>query len=257
VDSNFGKRKEKVLWPIYECNAHKKFAVKTQRSNGRSTDGTGSVRAAKSAAATGGQQKAGKLYNRLDSVVRFRDVAPLTTGNKDQIIPRADDIDDTPEDNLEADSDEEDLFNKDVFESMVYWQIEQSRKKGTQSLIDALAQKELRKQAVGQNTLANNYNTLKNDRKPAMLHKLKPTLGAKYPAGYLQNCFLFKDPVHPIWESYISEYLENTQSDLNEHITFNQFLTIPWRYGLPQYIIEFVVQLVGNREAVTKYFQRI
>lgn len=190
-------------------------------------------------------------------MVRFRDVAPLTTGNKDQIIPRAEDIDDTLEDNLEADSDEEDLFNKDVFESMVYWQIEQSRKKGTQSLIDALAQKELRKQAVGQNTLANNYNTLKNDRKPAMLHKLKPTLGAKYPAGYLQNCFLFKDPVHPIWENYISEYLENTQSDLNEHITFNQFLTIPWRYGLPQYIIEFVVQLVGNREAVTKYFQRI
>lgn len=76
-------------------------------------------------------------------------MAPLTTGNRDRIIPRAEDIDDTLDDNLEADSDEEELFNKDVFESMVYWQIEQSRKKGTQSLIDALAQKELRKQAVG------------------------------------------------------------------------------------------------------------
>lgn len=54
-------------------------------------------------------------------MVRFRDVAPLTTGHKDQIIPRAEDIDDTLEDNLEADSDGEDLFNKDVFESMVYW----------------------------------------------------------------------------------------------------------------------------------------
>lgn len=90
-----------------------------------------------------------------------------------------------------------------------------------------------------------------------MLHKLKPTLGAKYPQGYLQSCFLFKDPVHPIWESYLSEYLETTQSDLNEHITFNQFLTISWRYGLPQYVIEFVSQLVGNRDAVKQYFQRI
>ena len=125
MDSNFDKRKEKVLWPIYEYNAHKKFNVKSQKTNGCSQDGAqhkqGSVGGAKSAEATGGQQRAGKLYNRLDSVVRFRDVAPLTTGNKDRIIPRAEDIDDTLEDNLEADSDEEDLFNKDVFESMVYW----------------------------------------------------------------------------------------------------------------------------------------
>ena len=121
MDSNFDKRKEKVLWPIYEYNAHKKFTVKSQGSNGRSQDGAGCGAAVKGAEAAGGQQRAGKLYNRLDSVVRFRDVAPLTTGNKDQIIPRAEDIDDTLEDNLEADSDEEDLFNKDVFESMVYW----------------------------------------------------------------------------------------------------------------------------------------
>jgi hypothetical protein len=36
LDSNFDKRKEKVLWPIYEYNAHKKFTVKSQGSNGRS-----------------------------------------------------------------------------------------------------------------------------------------------------------------------------------------------------------------------------
>lgn len=135
----------------------------------------------------------------------------------------------------------------------------------------------MRKQSVGQNTLANNYQTIKADRQPALLNKIKPVIGGKYPNAYQQNCFLYKNDtaivtkqmatekdskdigikLNPVFENYISEYMETTQHDINENISFNQFVTIPWPKGLPGYIIEFIVQLVGNKREVLNYFQRI
>ena len=92
-------------------------------------------------------------------------------------------------------------------------------------------------------------------------------MGGKYPSSLQNNCFLYtKDTIleskapldfNPIFENYLSQYVEDTQKDLNEYINFNQFVTIPWTHGIPAYIIEFVVQLVGNKQEVHNYFRRI
>ena len=47
---------------------------------------------------------------------------------------------------------------------MVYWQFEQNRKKGSNSLADAQEKKEMTKKMMGQNNLSTNYAQQKANR---------------------------------------------------------------------------------------------
>lgn len=76
---------------------------------------------------------------------------------------------------------------------MVYWNLEQERKKSTNCLAEALERKEIRKAQVGQNTVANNYNTQKEQKINVNLAKIKPVLGHKYPSSLGSSLYIFKD----------------------------------------------------------------
>jgi len=64
----------------------------------------------------------------------------------------------------------------------------------------------------------------RNNRKNPNLNKVKPALGGNFPSHLFQYLYVFKE--HPIFEDYISQYMEHTQQSLNEYLTFEQFSTI-------------------------------
>jgi len=65
---------------------------------------------------------------------------------------------------------------------------------------------------------------------------------------------LFKNP---IFEHYVTQYMENTQSDINESLNLEQFKAIFWENGLPQLIIEIMCHITGCREETIKYYKKI
>ena len=62
----------------------------------------------------------------------------------------------------------------------------------------------------------------RKNRKLPELNKLKPQMGGKYTTGQ-NNKYIFDNP---IFEYFISTYVENTQEQQNDYITFEQFKTI-------------------------------
>ena len=56
-------------------------------------------------------------------------------------------------------------------------------------------------------------------------------MGGKYPSNLQNNCYLYtKDTIldgpnaldfNPIFENYVSQYVEDTQKELHEHITYD------------------------------------
>ena len=69
--------------------------------------------------------------------------------------------------------------------------------------------------------------------------------------------FIFKSPLQPVLENYLTEYMETTQHQINESISLQQFMTIQWAQGLPSYLIAFISQVVGNTHATATYFNTI
>ncbi len=76
----------------------------------------------------------------------------------------------------------------------------------------------------------------RKNRKLPELNKLKPQMGGKYTTGQ-NNKYIFDNP---IFEYFISTYVENTQEQQNDYITFEQFKTIVWKNGMPQFIIDLL-----------------
>ena len=128
LDPHFNKRKEKIFWPVYEVSKMG-FKVKSSKptSPTNASDGT----------AAAPLPRTGKLYNRLNSVLRVKELKSLTIQNRNGV--KEWNGNSTEREDHDGESEEDDKYNQDVFESMVYWQIEQDRKKGSKSLADALA----------------------------------------------------------------------------------------------------------------------
>ena len=128
LDPNFNKRKEKIFWPVYEVS---KMGFKVKSSKPTSPNG------AEGRIAASSPNKTGKLYNRLNSVIRVKELKSLTIQNRNGV--KEWNGNSTEREDHDGESEEDDKYNQDVFESMVYWQIEQNRKKGSKSLAEALA----------------------------------------------------------------------------------------------------------------------
>jgi len=66
--------------------------------------------------------------------------------------------------------------------------------------------------------------------------------------------YLFQNP---LFEEYLSNYFEGTQKALNEYITLDQFLTIKWKAGVPQFFIHLLSTLTGQPELVRTFFAKL
>lgn len=93
---------------------------------------------------------------------------------------------------------------------------------------------------------------MKSKRAPLKFEKIKSEFGGKYPKQFEANSFLFKNP---IFEHYFTSYMEQTQKDLNEYITLDQFKSIAWTKGLPVLIIEIMGYLTGEPDETYKFFE--
>ena len=57
--------------------------------------------------------------------------------------------------------------------------------------------------------------------------------------------YLFKQPLQPIFENYINEYMESTQSEVNENVNLGQFTTLKWAEGYPKYLMYILGEITG------------
>ena len=57
------------------------------------------------------------------------------------------------------------------------------------------------------------------------------------------NTFIFDNP---IFERHISNYMEETQIEINNHVNFEQFKTIVWKEGVPKFILDFLSYISGQ-----------
>lgn len=62
---------------------------------------------------------------------------------------------------------------------------------------------------------------------------------------------------NPMFENYVTNYMEETQSKINDSITFEQFKTIQWEKGVPYFIIDFLGYMTGHKDMVEKYFEDV
>ena len=74
-------------------------------------------------------------------------------------------------------------------------------------------------------------------------------MNGKYPGQ--QNKYIFDNP---IFEYFISTYVESTQDQLNDYITFEQFKTIVWKNGMPQFIIDLLQYITSFHEDIAEMF---
>lgn len=81
---------------------------------------------------------------------------------------------------------------------------------------------------------------MKKNRKNPNAGKLKPVFGGK-PAGH-HTTFIFDNP---IFEKHFSYYMEETQRDVSDVVTFDIFKHIVWEDGLPTFIIDFLIYISG------------
>lgn len=67
-------------------------------------------------------------------------------------------------------------------------------------------------------------------------------MGGCYPQS--MYTFLFENP---IFENYVTNYVEETQQALNDSVSFEQFKTIFWENGFPNIMIDFLGYLTGQK----------
>jgi hypothetical protein len=60
--------------------------------------------------------------------------------------------------------------------------------------------------------------------------KITPELDGAYPSSLIPYLFIFKNP---IFEEFITYYMGETQSLIEESIKFEQFQLINWKNGVP------------------------
>lgn len=68
---------------------------------------------------------------------------------------------------------------------------------------------------------------------------------------------IFKHPAHPIFENFITSYMEKTQRPINNTINLSQFMTLEWTHGFPEMMILLFSEILGNQQASSAYFKSI
>ena len=63
---------------------------------------------------------------------------------------------------------------------------------------------------IGNNSFTN-YQIARQSRPIQSMKNLKPIMGGKYPTNF--HCYIHENP---IFENYLTEYMEETQNDINE-----------------------------------------
>ena len=77
-------------------------------------------------------------------------------------------------------------------------------------------------------------------------------MGGQYLGNF--HTFMFENP---IFEHYITTYMEETQDEINETISFEQFKTITWDHGFPCFIIEFLGYITGQPSAASNLIEEL
>ena len=101
------------------------------------------------------------------------------------------------------------------------------------------------------NSQSMSYQIQRANRKFPNLKKIKPNIEKNYPGNH--NSYIFDNP---IFENYFTQYMEETQHDINEVIDFDQFKTIFWKHGVPQFIIDVLSYITGLEEKIYECFEK-
>ena len=101
------------------------------------------------------------------------------------------------------------------------------------------------------NSQSMSYQIQRANRKFPNLKKIKPNIEKNYPGNH--NSYIFDNP---IFENYFTQYMEETQHDINEVIDFDQFKTIFWKHGVPQFIIDVLSYITGLEEKFMSALRR-
>ena len=93
------------------------------------------------------------------------------------------------------------------------------------------------------NSIQNNYQHFRSLRKDySELKDIKPKLGDSWSSKNSAGLYLFENP---IFENYITEYIEETQNDLTGSIDFEKFKQISWKQMVPNFILDFLGYITG------------
>lgn len=82
------------------------------------------------------------------------------------------------------------------------------------------------------------------------LAKVKPVLGGDY-SQVQWNKHIFDNP---LFEHYVTSYMEETQETAAEYVAFDQFKNIAWRNGVPCFLFDFLSHLTGLADEVYSFF---
>lgn len=124
-----------------------------------------------------------------------------------------------------------------------------------------ISKEKRKKKSTGLNSISNNYQNLRVKRKNySELSKIKPNLENVHPKNHI--LYLFDNP---IFENYMTSYIEETQSEIQGAVTFEQFRSINFKWGIPHVMVDFLIymsgqpkiilQIVGDSVAVQKRTQ--
>lgn len=242
MDRNFDRKKEKIIWPIFEC----KRGVPIIKGQGRSKQG---------------RQLFGynrKVFKNIPSVERVNSLT-VQEGREGTIMKNQ------RQQDSESELDSEDEWqNQDFFESSIFWKHQNQKKASAlKNPIDQadISKEKRKKKSTGLNSISNNYQNLRVKRKNySELSKIKPNIDNEYPRNHI--LYLFDNP---IFENYMTSYIEETQGEIQGAVNFEQFRSINFKYGIPHVMVDFLVymsgqprviqQIVGDSVAVQKRTQ--
>lgn len=66
--------------------------------------------------------------------------------------------------------------------------------------------------------------------------------------------YIFKNP---IFEEFITYYMDQNQALVDETVKFDQFQLINWKFGAPQLLIDALGNITNEPVLITQYFQQI
>ena len=112
----------------------------------------------------------------------------------------------------------------------------------------------MRKNLKDGNSMINYYNQEKMKRKLPNLKKLKPALGKNYQKIGAYNKHLFENP---ILENFMTQYLEETQDQINDYISQDYFKSIIWQLGLPYFVIDLMIYLTGCDQEIKDVLNQV
>ena len=84
--------------------------------------------------------------------------------------------------------------------------------------------------------------------------KMKPILkpaDGNYPG---RDRYIFNNP---IFENYMTSYMEDTQGALAEHLTIDTFKTIKWQRTVPAIVLDMLEYLCDSSAGIDQFLQSL